>query len=732
MYQDSFGNVAPASAKALAAGTLPPPINYCLDCVPPATCTTVTCGYEQPNILMIMVDQMRAPRWVPSNWQSSIFPTYLPNIYGLQNQAYVFPNVFVAATACTPCRATILTGLYSQQTGVFVTLSEGGSQPRLIPLNADRTVGYPTIGNVLSQDIVNGTPYQTVWIGKWHLSANDGAGSNWPSAYGFTDSDYCIPNTNPNAYGSVAYPSPDGSPNEGTEGILLTGTPPGTGTSYPGGSTPDDLLDDGGIADAFGLWVAHAKQQFPTTPWFAAVSFVNPHDISHFPYAYGLTPPPPSTDFGAPSNPPLAGYEIPPTGGNGTVQNSDEYLPALLDAYTTAPTGPLPSGGTPWNNSNDPKTYEYGNFYSYGVGSPTQQYGKPTEQWYFQNTTDQADGSIKTTNGWLTFLNYYLWMQSCVDDQVGRVLLALQESDFADNTAIIFFSDHGDYGGSHNMHRKGGGLYDEVMNVPLYIRLVGQLPGTVPVPYLCSTVDILPFLYWLVLGNDTWRNNPNDLVNYLAGREAIHDFIFSTAPQQRRLSNIPLASPVNGQTMQPYVLHTCDEDLSAIIPGTKNCPTPGTPAPSHAIAFRTVDISVNANQAPPYGGGKLGIYSYWPSPARQGDDPPNPAQTQPLLTGTPATPAQEFEFYYYSPNGSLSPNPQEVGNQAFYNNGGTPAWETEASAYNSAFGAVVSAELYAIPSQSYIQNAYNTTAWSGTALGNFLSYAQTVPVAGSC
>src|ERR1039458_8720476 len=77
--------------------------------------TYVTANYKQPNFLMIMVDQMGVPRWLPG-------PT-LTNINNLiVNHACAFPNFFAAATACTPSRATLLTGLYSQQTCIFNTL----------------------------------------------------------------------------------------------------------------------------------------------------------------------------------------------------------------------------------------------------------------------------------------------------------------------------------------------------------------------------------------------------------------------------------------------------------------------------------------------------------------------------------------------------------------------------------------------------------------------------------
>ena len=674
MYLDSYGNVVPASPAALAAGTLPPPVPS--SGTPDTGTTAVATGYYQPNILMIMVDQMRAPRWVPSTWTTSGFATYLPNIYALQSQAYVFPNFFAAATACTPCRATVQTGLYPQQTCMLQTLSYGGAQPTLVPYDKATNTGYPTSGNVLSQNLSGGTPYATVWIGKWHLSANNPGGTGGPTAYGYNDTEYCIPNTSTNPYNSpsIAYPSPDGSANEGAEGSLLTGSVPPSGQNFPLGHTwnaPADQLEDGAIADAFvNIWLPHAVNDFapaPRTPWFAGVSFVNPHDMSHFPYAYGLTITDP-TDFGTPTNPPTSGYLIPPTTGYDLAdKTSDEYIPALPNYYTAVPTGPLPGGTTAWNNSDNPATQPYGTYSATQGG-----YGKPTEQWYFQHETDNTFGAVNDQPGWLKFLNYYLWMQYCVDAQVGRVVKAIQNSpQFGQNTVILFLSDHGDYGGSHYMHRKGGGLYDEVINVPLYIKYPAQAAQKV-LPYLCSTVDILPFLYFLVLGNESWRRNTGDLVHYLAGRESIADFIFSATPTQYRQTEIPNYS---GGGYQPFIMHTCDEDLIAYIPNTT------TQAPSHAIGFRTVDYTVPANT--PYGGGKLGTYSYWPSPCAAS---PSPSQTQPLTTGTPATPAQEFEFYNYSPGETLSQNPQETGNQAFSAfSSGTGTWEAEANQYNNNF-----------------------------------------------
>jgi arylsulfatase A-like enzyme len=58
-------------------------------------------------------------------------------------------------------------------------------------------------------------------------------------------------------------------------------------------------------------------------------------------------------------------------------------------------------------------------------------------------------------------------MISHVDDCVGKVLTALQESGHADDTVVVFLADHGEYLGSHHLLAKGNFLFEELMRVPL-------------------------------------------------------------------------------------------------------------------------------------------------------------------------------------------------------------------------------------------------------------------------
>ncbi len=54
-----------------------------------------------------------------------------------------------------------------------------------------------------------------------------------------------------------------------------------------------------------------------------------------------------------------------------------------------------------------------------------------------------------------------------IDDCIGEVLRALEDSGKANETEIIFLADHGDYLGSHHLVTKGLFLFEEIMKVPM-------------------------------------------------------------------------------------------------------------------------------------------------------------------------------------------------------------------------------------------------------------------------
>ncbi|NLA84386.1 MAG: sulfatase-like hydrolase/transferase [Clostridiales bacterium] len=88
-------------------------------------------------------------------------------------------------------------------------------------------------------------------------------------------------------------------------------------------------------------------------------------------------------------------------------------------------------------------------------------------------------------------LNYFAAVTG-VDDQLGRILDALDRCGLKDDTIVIFTSDHGEMMGSHLLMYKGL-WYDECFKVPFIIRYPGKIkPGTKD--FFLNPADIMPTL----------------------------------------------------------------------------------------------------------------------------------------------------------------------------------------------------------------------------------------------
>ncbi|MDP6039473.1 MAG: sulfatase-like hydrolase/transferase, partial [Candidatus Latescibacteria bacterium] len=84
--------------------------------------------------------------------------------------------------------------------------------------------------------------------------------------------------------------------------------------------------------------------------------------------------------------------------------------------------------------------------------------------------------------------NYYGLVRE-IDDWVGTLLGKLDELGLAENTLVIFMSDHGEMLGSHGMREKNI-FYEESLRVPLMIRFPGRIAAGVEVDEPVSLLDI--------------------------------------------------------------------------------------------------------------------------------------------------------------------------------------------------------------------------------------------------
>jgi arylsulfatase A-like enzyme len=87
----------------------------------------------------------------------------------------------------------------------------------------------------------------------------------------------------------------------------------------------------------------------------------------------------------------------------------------------------------------------------------------------------------------------YYGMVSEVDHHVGRMLDALDELGLADDTLVIFTSDHGEWLGEHLKYGKGYPGHDCVSRVPFLMRGPGVKAGK-RVSHLVEGVDVVPTL----------------------------------------------------------------------------------------------------------------------------------------------------------------------------------------------------------------------------------------------
>jgi len=98
---------------------------------------------------------------------------------------------------------------------------------------------------------------------------------------------------------------------------------------------------------------------------------------------------------------------------------------------------------------------------------------------------------------WQAYREFYREKVRLYDAQAGKVLAALGEAGLEDNTLVIIGSDHGDMDTHHRLVFKGPFMYEQMIRVPLLVRLPaalgGRLRGRVA-DFDTVNVDLVPTL----------------------------------------------------------------------------------------------------------------------------------------------------------------------------------------------------------------------------------------------
>jgi uncharacterized sulfatase len=554
-----------------------------------------------PNILFILVDEMRFPKVFPAGIATpdQFLQSFMPNTYKLWSSGVKFANHHTAATACTPARGVLVSGLYSQQTWCALTILDTPTttiepQPPLNP-------AFPTYGKLLRD-----AGYQTPYVGKWHLS---------------------IPRDN-------------GLEDYGFDWLTVPADPTGVNLQGTYGDIQNKFLNDHQIADEAAAWLVKRKPK--DQPWCLTVGFVNPHDKEFFPAGTEFKT---FTDLFA-SQSQLAQWGSCPGG-----YSSSECVAQTNSSCAVVHTGvtwdqnalkdppplrypPLPPN---WESldqleATKPKfqtvVHEFMAMVWGGVTDDS------TQTKFTIDPYPQASGKTYSPpygigtapfNYWHRSLDSYTQILQIVDGNIGEVISALPK-EVADNTIIMFTSDHGEYAGAHGfVSGKTGSFYDECVRVPLIVSdPTGRFTGDTDIirTNLTSSVDFLPLI--VSIGNNgsqAWIKD-DDL------RQLYKD----------RYDMLPILRSANAPGRQ-YVLFATDETTPSIY-NFLQLPGGGYPG-SHIVGMRTKD-------------GKLGIYANW----------------QPGTTDISYDSTLDVEFYDYSTPGGVAETdnrPNDPHSRGLYN-----------------------------------------------------------------
>lgn len=112
-------------------------------------------------------------------------------------------------------------------------------------------------------------------------------------------------------------------------------------------------------------------------------------------------------------------------------------------------------------------------------------HGFSNEKYDYRKLTARQWGEVKAA---------YYAMITLVDDNIGRILRALEDKKITGDTVIMFTNDHGELLGDHGLLFKGPFHYDSIIRAPMIIRWPGVVPQGSRYSQVTEHVDIMPTL----------------------------------------------------------------------------------------------------------------------------------------------------------------------------------------------------------------------------------------------
>ncbi|MFM9281778.1 sulfatase family protein [Paenibacillus jiagnxiensis] len=394
---------------------------------------------SKPNILLITSDQQH---W---NTIGAFQPEIsTPNLDRLAQQGTVFGRAYCPNPTCTPSRASIVTGMYPSQHGAWTLGTK---------LLEDRH----TVGEDFSQ-----AGYRTSLIGKAHFQPLTSTAEYeskeaypllqdleyWRSFhgpfYGFDHVELARNHTNEAHVGQhyALWLEEQGCANWRDYFLPPTGTmDPAQTYKWP---IPEKYHYNTWIAERTSARLEQHKQA--GDPFFLWASFFDPHPEYLAPEPWDTMYDPEKLTI--PSLVPGEHDRNPPHFRMTQEENPD--FSSLME------TGFGIHG------------YRSHHYYEYGAKTRLTEYDKKK------------------------LVAVYYGMISLMDKYIGKILDKLDELGLAENTLVVFTTDHGHFFGQHGLQAKGGFHYEDLIKLPFIVRYPGHVPAGRYSDAIQSLVDLAP------------------------------------------------------------------------------------------------------------------------------------------------------------------------------------------------------------------------------------------------
>jgi len=370
-----------------------------------------------------------------------------PNLDKLVKEGTTFHRAYTVNPTCTPTRASWITGLYPSQHGAY-------------SLGTKLMENIPTVGSIFSQ---NG--YKTALIGKAHFQPLKST-PEYPSIeaypilhdldfwkkfhgpfYGFEHVELARNHTNESHVGQhyalwmiekgynnwrdYFLPTPDFFKSPEDKYPYSTHKNPKPGEAW---EIPEEIHYNTWIAERTNALMEEYKKN--NSPFFIWASFFDPHPQYMVPEPYASMYDP--TKISVPEHKPGEFDDKPPYFSLSQIENPD-----FSDFYE-----------------------EEGNGIQ-GAGS------------HLRSKEIKAK-NIATMYGMMTMLDKY----------IGKILDKLDELGLSENTLVCYTTDHGDFLGQHGLVAKAIHHYEDLLKVPLVVKMPGTIPEGKISNSLQSTLDL--------------------------------------------------------------------------------------------------------------------------------------------------------------------------------------------------------------------------------------------------